>query len=756
MKKVFILAAILTMVSGFTMQAQADLELLGQGTSVHGTYNLIYDTNLDITWYDYTKVGNWPDQMNWADELSVTFGSITYTDWRLPTTLGQSCYGWNCTNGEMGHLYYIELGNVASGGLANTGDFQNLQSGLYKSGTELNDQYDQFVWSFDFNDGYQAGYLKTTSRNALAVRPGRAVVPPCISGETRLCREQLGVCTGSYEICTEEETWPGCDYNTISGYEEYEVSCEDDSDNDCDGLVDCDDPDCIFDPVCDNLHLRGQGTSVHGTYNLIYDADLDITWYDYSKGGTWQDMGDWVDTLSVTVDSITYTGWRLPTMVDGSDEFGYDGTTTRGYNITTSEMGHLFYTELGNKGYYAIDGTNPQPGWGLTNTGYFQNLQEKYYFSDKEFSADTSRAWAFSFRSGNQRHIPKIGGQALAVHDGDVTAVTDTDGDGILDDSDNCPDVANPDQTDTDGDGYGDACDLVCTDSDGDGSSVEGGDCGPADCDDTNTDVYPGADEICDGLDNNCDSAVDEGLTNRFYQDADSDSYGNLLNVTAGCTPPVGYVLDNTDCDDSDANEHPGQTWHKDADGDGYSDGTTDTISCTRPAGYKLASELTATSGDCDDGSAAINPGATEVCNGADDNCDGNIDEGFTDTDNDGAANCVDPDDDNDGVLDENDVCQFEDATGQDANIDGCIDKIENFPQVMKDINLPGGTENSLTSKVENAQASIESGNTETTINKLEAFINQVEAQRGKKISEENADMLIQYATNLINSLQSK
>jgi parallel beta-helix repeat protein len=81
------------------------------------------------------------------------------------------------------------------------------------------------------------------------------------------------------------------------------------------------------------------------------------------------------------------------------------------------------------------------------------------------------------------------------------------------------------------------------------------------------------------------------------------------------------------DCDDSDPYEHPNQTWYEDADSDDYSTGTTDTTSCTRPVGYRVLEELTAISGDCDDGDAAINPGATEVCNDATDNdCDGTTD----------------------------------------------------------------------------------------------------------------------------------
>jgi hypothetical protein len=63
------------------------------------------------------------------------------------------------------------------------------------------------------------------------------------------------------------------------------------------------------------------------------------------------------------------------------------------------------------------------------------------------------------------------------------------------------------------------------------------------------------------------------------------------------------------------------------------------------------------------------------------------------------------------------------------------------------------GTENSLKDKLNNIQNSIDDGNIATAINQLNAFINQVNALRGKKITNDEADMLVQYATNLINSL---
>jgi predicted CXXCH cytochrome family protein len=110
-------------------------------------------------------------------------------------------------------------------------------------------------------------------------------------------------------------------------------------------------------------------------------------------------------------------------------------------------------------------------------------------------------------------------------------------------------------------------------------------------------------------------------------------------------------------------------------------------------------------------------------------------------------------DSDGDGIPDDTDACPFEDATGQDADLDGCIDAIEDFPQVVEDLNLPMGTENSLKDKLNNIQNSIDDGNIATAINQLNAFINQVNALRGKKITNDEADMLVQYATNLINSL---
>lgn len=169
-----------------------------------------------------------------------------------------------------------------------------------------------------------------------------------------------------------------------------------------------------------DLNLIGQGTSGDGTWNLIYDTDLDITWYDYTNStNTWDNQLLWADGLSVIFGSNTYTDWRLTTTVDGPVVSGYDGTTTAGYNVTTGEMGHLFYTELGNLAYKATDGSYPQPGHGLINTGDFQNLQSATYWTGTVQSTDLDRAWFFNTASGSQSTIPKTYSRmAIAVMDG--------------------------------------------------------------------------------------------------------------------------------------------------------------------------------------------------------------------------------------------------------------------------------------------------------------------------------------------------
>ncbi len=77
------------------------------------------------------------------------------------------------------------------------------------------------------------------------------------------------------------------------------------------------------------------------------------------------------------------------------------------------------------------------------------------------------------------------------------------------------------------------------------------------DCDDTNYYIQPGMSEYCDGIDNNCDGSIDEGVKPIWYADADGDGYGDLNVTKLDCNQPTGYTSNSIDCDDTNAYIHP-------------------------------------------------------------------------------------------------------------------------------------------------------------------------------------------------------
>ena len=265
---------------------------------------------------------------------------------------------------------------------------------------------------------------------------------------------------------------------------------------------------------------------------------------------------------------------------------------------------------------------------------------------------------------------------------------------------------------DADGDGYGDPADAQI-----DCVEPEGYTTNSSDCNDASTDAFPGGVEICDGLDNDCDGATDNdaGDATTWHADGDGDGFGANSPTLVACEQPPGFVGDATDCDDAEPFTFPGaaeacdgedddcngladdgldtdgdgytpcdgdcddsypdihegalelcdavdqncdgdatagaidpETWYADSDGDGFGNAAYATEACEQPVGY--VTDAT----DCDDSEHGSNPDADEECDGRDNNCDGNADEGL-DTDGDGQTPC-------DGDCDDDEPTTFEGA----------------------------------------------------------------------------------------------
>ena len=247
-----------------------------------------------------------------------------------------------------------------------------------------------------------------------------------------------------------------------------------------------------------------------------------------------------------------------------------------------------------------------------------------------------------------------------------------------------CDDLAlaiNPQATeactngDTDCNGF---IDDVDGDEDGYYACPSAGD--RQDCRDDNTDVHPGQVEVCNTIDDNCNSQIDEGVLITFYRDQDIDGFGDNSATQQGCSAPDGFVEQGDDCHDNDVTIYPGAaelcdgkdndcnglrddaigltTIYRDADTDGFGSLAESREACNIEDGWVLARDIESDGQwdwDCNDLDSDSHPGAEEICNSKDSDCNGIRDD--VDVDDDGFYGCMSAGsnrDCNDGIRDIN------------------------------------------------------------------------------------------------------
>ena len=499
---------------------------------------------------------------------------------------------------------------------------------------------------------------------------------------------QDGVCAGALKVChTPTLEWVEPDYTAITGFEATEATC-DGVDNDCDGTIDEELTSAFYPDLDDDgygdLTAEAVMACAKPEGHVSDHTDCDDTSDQRNPGAS--EICDGLDN-----DCDGDVDEDLPTQVwyVDADDDGYGAADDTGTEACGTLMGRV----LNNLDCDDTQDTISPDATELCD-GLDNNCDEvidddaadrTLWYEDVDGDGFGDSAVSELACEAPMGYVAD--GSDCALQDGnhwaDCMTCVDLDGDAYgagCDLGDDCDDSADTGPAcrdtcgiffrDADGDGRGSAPETItaCTVPTGyvsdstdcdDASAMHWSDCGV--CIDLDGDGF-GVD--CN-LGSDCDDNVDTGAgchdsCAMYYEDQDTDGYGDASRSVLRCVVPTGYVSNSSDCAPNDGEHWNDCTecvdtdgdgygvgcdqgldcddslttggacndscsdWYRDADGDTYGDASNVLAACSQPAGFVTNHT------DCDDTRAAVNPGATEVCNGVDDNCVGGIDEGLT------------------------------------------------------------------------------------------------------------------------------